>query len=106
MREAIQTMLVLGLILVIAIIAYMIIIVIIELRKARKIRINEDLAADNKRLRAENGELRGRLLACNSENMVHSKTIKLRDMRIAQLEHENENLKAGTPVVTGFMFVK
>lgn len=106
MSDALRTAFVLGMIFVIAIIAYMTIIVIIEIRKARRIRINEDLADENKRLRFENGQLRGQLLICSSENRVHKKTIDLRDQRISQLERENEELKAGTPVCTGFLFVK
>lgn len=115
MSDVLKTILVLLLIFVIAVVIYMIAIVAIEVIKARRIQINENLRSENKRLREENGMLRDRNIGVEAERRVHNETVARYESRVRELETENESLETeirmlmdGTPAYTirGMRFVR
>ena len=79
---------------------------VLEAVRLHRVQVNKDLQAQNATLRAENGRLRDKAFSADCERRVHNKTTELLGQRIAQLSKENKELKEGTPVCTGFVFMK
>jgi cell division protein FtsB len=82
------------------------VLVALEIIRVYRTQINTDLAEDNRRLRMEIAYTRAKHADAVNECSVHYHTIKTLNKRVERLEHENEELKAGHPVVTGYTFVK
>lgn len=82
------------------------VLVILESIRVHRTTINADLAEDNRRLRAENAYIRSRNATMAHAEFVHTRAFRALENRVDALERENEELKKGTPVCTGYVFVK
>ena len=82
------------------------ILVALEIVRVYRTQINTDLAEDTRRLRAENALIRSRHATMTHAEFVHTRAFRTLENRVDALERENEELKRGTPVCTGYVFVK
>lgn len=106
MSDAVRTFIVFAGIVLAAILIVQAARLVLEAVRLHRIKINNDLVKDNKRLRLENGVLRDSLADADAERRVHRVSYEIAADEINRLTKENEELKAGTPVCTGFTFVK
>ncbi len=106
MNDAIQTMLVLGCVLLSAILTMQAARLVIEAIRLHRAENCDEIKEQNRRLRFENGDLLDRMAGMDAERRVHNATVGAMKDKIVSLEKENEELKAGIPVCTGYRFVK
>lgn len=106
MPDAVRTFIVFAGIVLAAIFIVQAARLVLEAIRLHRIQINNGLVKDNKRLRLENGVLRDSLADADAERRVHRVSYEIANDTIKRLEKENEDLKAGTPVCTGYRFVK
>ena len=106
MSDAVRTFVVLAGILLAAIFTVQAARLVLEAIRLHRVQVNYDLAKENRKLRMENGALRDSLSDADAERRVHKVCYEIASDTIMRLTKENEDLKAGTPVCTGFTFVK
>lgn len=106
MSDAIRTMLVFGCVMLTSILILQAVRFVMETIRLRKAETCDSLKEQNRKLRFENGDLMDHMVGVDAERRVHNATVAALKNKIAVLEKENEELKAGMPVCTGYRFMK